>query len=88
MPRVTKPYILSAGALVVAAQLNANFDTLYNLVNGQLDPENFLGGAITTTTPDLFVDGDNADATYLLTLDGGVASSVYDPANYIIGGTS
>lgn len=88
MPRVTKPYIFSAGALVIAAQINSNFDTLYNLVNGGLDETNITGGSLPSTAPDLVIDGSDASATYILTLDGGVANSIYDPSTYIIGGSS
>tara|TARA_A100001015_G_scaffold320367_1_gene446489 strand:- start:2505 stop:3422 length:918 start_codon:yes stop_codon:yes gene_type:complete len=40
---VTKNYTFSAGELVSAAKFNANFDTLYTLVNGNLDDSNTSG---------------------------------------------
>ena len=40
---VTKNYTFSDGEIVSAAKINANFDTLYTLVNGNLDDNNISG---------------------------------------------
>ena len=40
---VTKNYTFSDGEIVSAAKFNANFDTLYTLVNGNLDDNNISG---------------------------------------------
>ena len=37
---IVKPYTFSAGATVIAAEHNINFDTVYTLVNGNLDNNN------------------------------------------------
>jgi len=37
---VTKPHIFSDGTVISASQVNANFDTLFNLVNGNLTSAN------------------------------------------------
>jgi hypothetical protein len=37
---VTKTYTFSSGDVVSASKINANFDTLFNLVNGNLDENN------------------------------------------------
>lgn len=87
MPRVTKPYILSAGALVIAAQLNSNFDVLYNLINGQLDSSNIADGTIPSPS-NTDIDGGPSDATQLQFLDGGTASSTYTLSQVVSGGTS
>ena len=43
MALVTKTFTFSAGAVIVASEHNTNFDTLYNLVNGNLDNANISG---------------------------------------------
>ena len=43
---VTKPYTFSAGDTISASQMNANFDALYNLVNGNIDSTNIQDGTI------------------------------------------
>lgn len=45
MGLVTKNFTFSAGATVIASEHNANFDTLYNLVNGTLDNTNISASA-------------------------------------------
>lgn len=47
---VTKPYTFSAGATIIAAEHNSNFDTLYNLVNGSIDNSNISGSAAIVDT--------------------------------------
>jgi len=37
---VIKSYTFSAGATIIAAEHNSNFDILYNLVNGNIDNNN------------------------------------------------
>lgn len=45
MSLATKPYTFSAGATIIAAEHNSNFDTLYALVNGNLDKQNIKANA-------------------------------------------
>lgn len=45
MGLVSKTYTFSAGAVIVAAQHNTNFDTLYSLVNGNVDTNNISATA-------------------------------------------
>ena len=46
MGLITKPWTFSAGASIIANEYNANFDTLYNKLNGGLDNTNFATGGI------------------------------------------
>jgi len=50
MGLVSKTYTFSAGAVIVAAQHNTNFNTLYNLVNGSLDTDNLDANAAIVDT--------------------------------------
>ena len=45
MGLVNKPFNLQAGSQIQASDHNSNFDTLYTLVNGQLDNTNIKTGA-------------------------------------------
>lgn len=45
MGLVAKNYTFSAGATIVAAEHNSNFDTLYTVVNGNLNTNNLLSSA-------------------------------------------
>lgn len=45
MGLVSKNFTFSAGATIVASEHNSNADTLYNLVNGNLDNANISGSA-------------------------------------------
>lgn len=45
MSTVNKPYNFANGTPADANQVNSDFDTLYNLVNGNLDQSNFKPGA-------------------------------------------
>lgn len=49
MPQVTKPYTFQNQTIADAGQVNQDFDTLYTLVNGNLDSANIKAGGITTT---------------------------------------
>lgn len=40
---VTKPYNFTDGTTISAGEVNGNFDTLYTLVNGNLDDDNISG---------------------------------------------
>lgn len=42
---VLKPYTFSAGASIIAAEHNSNFDALYNAVNGNLDTSSLKANA-------------------------------------------
>jgi hypothetical protein len=45
MGTITKPCTFSTGDFISADEMNAEFDTLYSLVNGQLDHNNLKSGA-------------------------------------------
>ena len=45
MSLISKPYTFSTGATIVASEHNSNFDTIYNLVNGNLDNTNIKANA-------------------------------------------
>ncbi len=45
MGLVTKTFTFAPGALIIASEHNTNFDTLYTLVNGNLDNANVNGAA-------------------------------------------
>lgn len=45
MSLVTKPYTFTAGAVIVAAEHNSNFDTIYNDYNGNIDNDNIKSSA-------------------------------------------
>lgn len=40
---VSKPYTFTTGSTISASEVNSNFDTLYTLVNGNLDDNNISG---------------------------------------------
>ncbi len=50
MGLVSKTYTFSAGAIIVASEHNTNLDTLYNLVNGNLNTANLAAGAAIVDT--------------------------------------
>lgn len=50
MPAVNKTFTFSAGTTIIAAQHNTNFDTLYNLVNSNLDSTNLASNAAIADT--------------------------------------
>ena len=45
MALITKPNTFSAGAIIVAAEHNSNFDTIYNDYNGNITNANLAAGA-------------------------------------------
>jgi hypothetical protein len=45
MALITKPFTFSTGQVIVAAEHNSNFDTLYNAINGNLDNANIAPAA-------------------------------------------
>ena len=50
MGTVSKTFTFSAGAVIVASQHNTDFDTLYNLVNGEIDTDNIASDAAIPAT--------------------------------------
>jgi len=50
MALIVKPNTFTAGATIVAAEHNSNFDTLYNLVNGSISNANVSGSAAIAST--------------------------------------
>lgn len=49
MAQVTKPYTFQNQTTADAGQVNQNFDTLYTLVNGNIDNTNIKANSITTS---------------------------------------
>lgn len=45
MALISKPYTFSTGATIVASEHNSDFDTVYNLVNGNIDNANIKANA-------------------------------------------
>lgn len=45
MSTIVKPFTFSAGATIIAAEHNSNFDTIYNDYNGGITNTNIAGGA-------------------------------------------
>lgn len=50
MALISKPFTFSAGATIVASEHNSNFDTLINLVNGNIDNANIGASAAIVDT--------------------------------------
>ena len=81
---VTKTYTFSSGDVVSASKINTNFDTLYTLVNGNLDDNNISGisGSKITSGTVAAARIDNLSASI-------ITSGVFDnstipkPANHI-----
>ena len=81
---VTKTYTFSSGDVVSASKINTNFDTLYTLVNGNLDDSNISGSSGSKITSGTVAAAriDNLSASI-------ITSGVFDnstipkPANHI-----
>lgn len=46
MGTVTKPHTFTTGGTILASEVNADFDTLYTLVNGNIEAANIASGAV------------------------------------------
>ena len=81
---VTKTYTFSSGDVVSASKFNTNFDTLYTLVNGNLDDNNISGisgSKITSGT----IDGARIDNVSASVITGALEnSSIPKPADSIV----
>ena len=81
---VTKTYTFSSGDVVSASKFNTNFDTLFSLVNGNLDDNNISGisgSKITSGT----IDGARIDNVSASVLTGVLEnSSIPKPADSIV----
>ena len=81
---VTKTYTFSSGDVVSASKINTNFDTLYTLVNGNLDDSNISGisgSKITSGT----IDGARIDNVSASVITGALGnSSIPKPADSIV----
>lgn len=49
MAIVVKPFTFSNGTVADALEVNSDFDTLYNLVNGNLDTDNLSANSVDTS---------------------------------------
>ena len=58
---VTKTYTFSSGDVVSASKINANFDTLYTLVNGNLDDNNISSISASKITDTVSIVDGSAD---------------------------
>lgn len=90
---VTKPYTFSPSTVIRSSEINSNFDTLYNLANGNIDNNNIsasanisaskiLGTAV-VTTPSGSQTIINAGATYSTIVRGvsGQTANIFDVQN-------
>lgn len=81
---VTKTYTFSSGEVVSASKFNTNFDTLFTLVNGNLDDNNISGisgSKITSGT----IDGARIDNVSASVITGALEnSSIPKPADSIV----
>jgi hypothetical protein len=63
---VSKTYTFSAGAVVLAAEHNSNFDTIYNEFNGNISNANIkVGAAIADTKLDTITTASKVNLTAL-----------------------
>jgi len=67
MAVTAKPFTFSAGAAIVSAQHNSNFDALFNLVNGTLDTTNLSASAAIVDTQLVQISTANKVATSSIT---------------------
>lgn len=71
MATISKPYTFTDGTTAEAAEVNSNFDTIVNAINGGLDEDNISGSAQLPNSVLVDIDGqkvvDHADnlATYI-----------------------
>lgn len=77
MGTVSKSYTFTAGNTIIAAEHNTNFDTLYNLVNGNIDNDNIASNAAIVSTK---LASPNSYFTICITKDGQYTSSL-DPVS-------
>lgn len=67
MATVTKTYTFSPGATIIAAEHNTNFDTLYTLVNGNIDSDNLSSSLATvklTSTGIVYLGGTTTEGSW------------------------
>jgi hypothetical protein len=90
MSVISKPYTFSAGSTIVASEHNANFDTVYNLVNGNIDNANIKSGAgIEDSKLAQISSGSKVLGTALATLSGvGSSAGIIPVANIPVGTAS
>ena len=80
MALITKPNTFSAGAVIVASEHNDNFDTIYNLVNANIDNANINASAAIATSKVDWTSGDiniskSSTTTDILTVTGNSLTS-------------
>ncbi len=90
---VTKTYTFSSGDVVSASKINTNFDTLYTLVNGNLDDNNISGISASKITdsisPENLISMDNDSIIFYSTREsyngnlGGRSGADQKCGNYI-----
>ena len=81
---VTKTYTFSSGEVVSASKFNTNFDTLFTLVNGNLDDSNISGISGSKITSGI-IDGARIDNVSASVITGALEnSSIPKPADSIV----
>jgi hypothetical protein len=88
MSTISKPYTYSAGAVIVASQLNSNDDTIYNDYNGNISNVNISGtaGIVDTKLAQITTSGKVASSALTGALPG--ASMGVGQVEFIIGDSS
>jgi hypothetical protein len=78
MGTVTKTYTFAAGNKILSAEVNSDFDTLYNLVNGNIDNDNIKANAgIVDTKLAQISTASKVDTDALTTTSGAVGDILY-----------
>ena len=90
---VSKPYTFSPSTVIQSSQINSDYDTLYNLVNGSIDNNNIasnagitatkISGTSVVTTPTSTQTITNAGTTYSTVIKGvsQQSASIFDVQN-------
>lgn len=81
MGTVTKDFTFSTGATISASEHNSNFDTLYTLVNGNIDNDNISGSASIANSK---LANPNSYFTITICKDGPFTSTMDPMATFIM----
>ena len=89
MAILVKPYTFSAGATIIAAQHNSNFDTLFNDYNGNIDNTNISNSAnIADTKLGQITTGNKVNGTALSSLASITSAAGIIPVINLASGTT